>query len=317
MTRALALFAVPLPVGAELAATLGWQTVRSAADEISGLAPGVVTLAVALYAANVLFYALRWQAAVRALGAKVSLTTATLGTLCSVFLNNVTPATVAGDLFRIGWLRFRDRIPVAPAAASVAIDRFIDLVTVALIGLFALPTLRPLLGRPDTRTLVLGGLVVVLVLLLLERHLRSLSRRLGQLRNTVVESAQQPVRRLAMGLAFGLLAWGADLARVSVIAAAFGVHLGLPQAAVLCVAMVLGSLAPTFGGLGAVEGGLVAALVWFGAPVQTAVAITIVERSVSFGLSSALGGATILLLGGRKLVTTVSGVLPAARTRPV
>jgi hypothetical protein len=47
------------------------------------------------------------------------------------------------------------------------------------------------------------------------------------------------------------------------------------------------------------------------------VAITIVERSVSFGLSSALGGATILLLGGRKLVTTVSGVLPAARTRPV
>ena len=311
MTR----LSVTLAILAEPAATVGWQTVRSAAEQIRSLAPGVVTLAILLYALNVLFCSLRWQAALRALGAKVGLATTTLGTLCGVFLNNVTPARVAGDVFRIGWLRYRERIELARGTASVAIDRFSDLVPIGFIAVVALPSL-PGLGRADPAALLLGGIVVLVVAALLSWRVQGLGARLNRLRDVMVAAARQPVERLAAGLGFAVLAWVADLARLSLISQALGLDLSIAQAAALGVPILLGSLAPTLGGIGAVEGGLVAALVWLGAPTETAVAITIVERSISYGLSTAVGGATLLLLGGRKLVTALGQPSPAPLERP-
>jgi len=46
---------------------------------------------------------------------------------------------------------------------------------------------------------------------------------------------------------------------------------------------VLGGFVPTVGGLGAVEGALVATLVLFGVPLDTAIAMTTVERGISYG----------------------------------
>jgi len=130
-----------------------WQTIASAFHQLTSLAPAVAVLAAALYAANVLLCALRWRAALWALGNEVSVRTATLGMLCSVFVNNVTPARVAGDVFRVGWLKQREGIELGRGTASVAIDRLTDLAPIALIGLLSLSTLRPYLkqlGAPQT-----------------------------------------------------------------------------------------------------------------------------------------------------------------------
>src|SRR6266540_3615381 len=110
-----------------------WQTIASAFHQLTSLAPAVAVLAAALYAANVLLCA--------------------LGMLCSVFVNNVTPARVAGDVFRVGWLKQREGIELGRGTASVAIDRLTDLAPIALIGLLSLSTLRPYLkqlGAPQT-----------------------------------------------------------------------------------------------------------------------------------------------------------------------
>lgn len=57
---------------------------------------------------------------------------------------------------------------------------------------------------------------------------------------------------------------------------------------------------PIPGGVGVVEGSAIAALVWFGVPLETATAITIVERAILYGCGTILGAACLALLGGRR-----------------
>ncbi len=283
-----------------------WQTIASAFHQLTSLAPAVAVLAAALYAANVLLCALRWRAALWALGNEVSVRTATLGMLCSVFVNNVTPARVAGDVFRVGWLKQREGIELGRGTASVAIDRLTDLAPIALIGLLSLSTLRPYLKQLGAPLMLVGALAgLALVAILLIRRVPTFKARFAQVRAHIVGPGEKRARKIAVALLLAALAWLADLVRLSLIAHAFGVALDVPQAALLVVTIIVGSLVPTVGGLGAVEGGLAAALVWFGAPTDRALAITVTERAISYWLSTAAGGLTLLLLGGSKLWTTL------------
>ena len=59
---------------------------------------------------------------------------------------------------------------------------------------------------------------------------------------------------------------------------------------------------PTIGGLGVIEGGLVAALIAFGVAPIDAAAVTAVERIISYGLATAAGAAALSLIGGRALL---------------
>jgi uncharacterized membrane protein YbhN (UPF0104 family) len=63
---------------------------------------------------------------------------------------------------------------------------------------------------------------------------------------------------------------------------------------------------PTVGSIGAIDGSLVAGLMLCGATAQTAVVITVVERAISYGLSTAAGAAALGILGGRGIVHAVS-----------
>jgi len=65
---------------------------------------------------------------------------------------------------------------------------------------------------------------------------------------------------------------------------------------------IAGGLVPTIGSVGAIEGSLVAGLMMCGATADTAVAITLVERAISYGLSTALGAASLAVLGGRAIL---------------
>ena len=59
---------------------------------------------------------------------------------------------------------------------------------------------------------------------------------------------------------------------------------------------------PTIGSVGAIEGSLVAGLMMCGATADTAVAITLVERAISYGLSTALGAVSLTVIGGRAVL---------------
>jgi uncharacterized protein (TIRG00374 family) len=86
------------------------------------------------------------------------------------------------------------------------------------------------------------------------------------------------------------------------VAAAFGVFLSPSQAATLTSIRLLSGLIPIPGGVGVVEGSAIAALVWFGIPVETATAITIIERAVLYGCGTLIGAVSLALLGGRRVL---------------
>jgi uncharacterized membrane protein YbhN (UPF0104 family) len=64
---------------------------------------------------------------------------------------------------------------------------------------------------------------------------------------------------------------------------------------------MLGGLVPTIGGLGVVEGGLTAALCLFGVELDKALAITALERGISYILATGVGGLVLLYVGGGEL----------------
>jgi undecaprenyl-diphosphatase len=86
--------------------------------------------------------------------------------------------------------------------------------------------------------------------------------------------------------------------RLMVVSAALGVRLTVPQGAALTVFSIVGGLVPTVGSLGAIEGSLVTGLLLFGVPGGTATAITLVERAITYALSTALGAAALAAIGG-------------------
>lgn len=79
----------------------------------------------------------------------------------------------------------------------------------------------------------------------------------------------------------------------AVLWAAFRAYGSTPPLGVLVMGYLVGSLGsalPTPAGIGAVEGGLIGALVLYGAPLAPAVAATLLYRGISLGLAVALGG---------------------------
>jgi undecaprenyl-diphosphatase len=114
-------------------------------------------------------------------------------------------------------------------------------------------------------------------------------------------------REIAGVLGYSALIWTEDLLRMLAAGAAFDVALSIPQASALAVTAILGGFAPTVGGLGAVEGGLIGGLVLFGVPLETAIAVTTVERLASYGFSTVTGGLTVAALGGRTLLRAALG----------
>ena len=79
------------------------------------------------------------------------------------------------------------------------------------------------------------------------------------------------------------------------------------QAIPLSMVVLVGGLFPTIGGLGAVEGGLTAALCLFGARLEQALAVTALERGISYVLATAAGGALLAALGGGSLWKAARG----------
>jgi uncharacterized membrane protein YbhN (UPF0104 family) len=128
-------------------------------------------------------------------------------------------------------------------------------------------------------------------------------------------------RAFCTGVGFSSLLWLQDFLRLKCAALAFGVALSPTQTAALSILAMLGGLAPTLGGLGAVEGGLVSGLMAFGVDFPTAAAVTALERVISFGLSTCGGLTVIALVGGRSLwsglrTATVLGRSPERAFRP-
>jgi len=264
----------------------------------------LVAAALALHVAGLLITGERWRLVIAALGTRLSLWRVTLINLAGIFVRNATPTTgLGGDASRIALLR-ADGVPLAAAAAAFGFVRLAELPALALIVALAAPALAAAVRRSATAIAVAAVLATALAALSWVKR----DRVRAAIGDAWARTAHLRIRWPAMLAAVGYatLAQAETVARQIVVAAAFGMPLTVQQSATVIALSVVGGLAPTIGSLGAVEGGIAAGLMLFGASAHTAVAITIVERAISYGISTVAGAAALAVLGGRRILRAVN-----------
>lgn len=153
------------------------------------------------------------------------------------------------------------------------------------------------------------GIGVLLLVLALPRTSWHRSGRSSALRSVVdgISQAEQELLRPHWRLLGAAGYLGFDIAVLGLTSAGVGHPIGVPA---LVLAYILGYAAnslPIPGGIGVLEGGLVGALVLYGAPVMPATAAVLVYHTIAFWIPS-LGGAVAYLLTARarRVVTGAS-----------
>jgi uncharacterized membrane protein YbhN (UPF0104 family) len=261
-------------------------------------------LALALYCMASLAASGRWRLVVAALGGRVGWFAASLATIAGVAVNNLTPTgRLGGEACRVAVTRLKGELTLSRGALASLCDRLTDVPLICVIALLALPALPS--AEEPAKAALLAIAVLVIMWFAVARWLRA--RLHASLTWWHREGLSIGWRTVAKGLGFSAMVWVEDVFRLMAVGRAFDVHLSAPQGAALVVVGVFGGFVPTIGGLGAVEGALVGTLLLFDVPLETAIAITTLERAISYGFSTVVGGFVVLLLGGRRLWSSAVG----------
>jgi uncharacterized membrane protein YbhN (UPF0104 family) len=254
----------------------------------------------------------RWRVVIAGLGSRLRLSRTTLINLAGIFVRNATPTTgLGGDASRILLLR-AEGVPLPQATASFAYVRLAEIppiaVTVALSG----PAIAAAARRSTTALAITAAVLGVGLLAALINR----SRIAAQAASLWTRTAHLRIDRASAGLAvfYATLAQIESLARQMMAAAACGFSLSLQQSAAVTALAIVGGFVPTVGSVGAIEGGMVAAFMMCGADAKTALAITILERVISFGVNTAFGAAALAWLGGRRVLRALSDERASAAT---
>ena len=289
------------------------EWLREAFSLASTINVRLLLLVIAIYLASVGVYAARLYVILRRLGVKCRYRDCIVAYMISILVNNVTPAAKAGgELARVAYVSSRAGLQsTALLINAVAYERVTEAIAVALLALYAMLTGL----AADTRPLWGLALLTVVGFIVVERYwdrllgfaARRLPRRYSDTLGLMEAARGMHMRRLMRdkvllpaAVSLSLVVWVMDAVRIRLIALGLGYGLSFNAAIVVSLLyLVVGLVAVTPGGLGIVEGGLAAALASMGIPLSGAVAVTLIERLISYGLGTALGLLALLSTGGR------------------
>lgn len=279
---------------------------------VSGLAQmrfGWVLLAVAISVVQVAVLAWRWRFTAGCLGVDLSYTAAWREYYLSIFLNQVMPGGIVGDVSR-AWrqarVQTRQREPAGPAVRAVIFERLSAqavMTAVALVSLLALPVI---VNRSSRLVLFGAGAVAVLIVIAMVVWMRrqsSAQSLVGQvLADLDAAHLSGPV--FVAQLVSAAIVVGTYLATYLTAARAVGMDTPLPVLLPLVAPVLMSMLIPvTVAGWGLREG---AAAVLWGAVGLTAADGVLV--SVAYGLLVLIGslpGALFLMRPGTTTRPTV------------
>jgi uncharacterized protein (TIRG00374 family) len=223
--------------------------------------------------------------------------------------NAVLPAGGLGGLGLGAWVLTRKGVPSARIAErSTVVFMLTSTASVVALVLVGLGLGVGLLAGPHTFTLTIlpaaVGLAAFAAALASARATERIAARLRRPRlASVLASLAGGVRATAAELRrrdwklvgpVGYFVF--DVATLAATFAAIGVH---PPIAALAMAHLVGQLAgsiPVPGGLGVVDGGLVAALVLYGVDLAPATAAVLLYRAIALGMPAILGTVAFLIL---------------------
>ena len=285
-----------------------------------------IASAIAIYFLCVAVWATRWQTALSFIDNRTSFSTRYLILCAAIFLNNITPvARVGGDPFgRVYMLHKLENTSYSSGmAASIGEHTLAPLVVVSFLmaGLFlqfGKGSLQLSLILIAVWVLAALGALFIPRLLLRKRIAakgisRIISRVLGWfgkrgIAQEIIEgveafysSSYTTIDKRKKALLIGsltLLIWTLEVFRLYAIFLALGYH---PPISVLLVASSLPTIVGTIpflpGGVVVIEGSLISVLALLGVPLNLAMAATVIERGISFVLSTIVGAVVFSYLG--------------------
>ncbi|MCJ7575431.1 MAG: flippase-like domain-containing protein [Dehalococcoidia bacterium] len=286
----------------------------------------LIASAIAIYFISVAVWAVRWQTAMSFIGCRMGFGTRYLVLCATIFLNNITPvARAGGDPFgRVYMMRKLGNISYSSGMASIIGEHAL---TPLVIVSFLMAGLILRFGTGSIELTLILAVVWALVALgavfgprfffkkrIAIKGITGITRRvLGwfgrrrSVRETVtgieafysstyatMDKWQHVLAIASLTLLIGAL----DVFRVYVIFLALGYHPTLPMLLVASSLPVIVGLIPFLpGGLVLIEGSFVSVFALFSVPLNLGMAATLIERGISFVLSTMVGAGVFSYLG--------------------
>ncbi len=300
MWRKVSAFLIPTLIAFGILAYMLWRVWDDLMVTIAHIHPLYLAFAVLICALAWVMRGWRYQAILGGLTVRLGLTFSTACILLSQTANLIVPARL-GDLVRIFILKHEGLATYSQGVSSLIVERIFDVVTIALLGLLALPFViatpewfLPLIVIP-----IVGGAAFAIFLLLTgNRH--SENKYLGILYSMLAEVR---VASLSMRSAFVLGSssigiWLMDVLVCAVIVRMFDESLPFM---VIMLGIVIGNLVKavpiTPGGVGTYEFALVITFELAGMAPATATVIAVIDHLVK-NLVTLAGGIVSLYYFG-------------------
>lgn len=314
-----------------LMAVAGWLLAREnfyqmfeAIKSANGLLIGA---AIAINFISLAVWAGRWQTALSFINCRVDFGARYLIICATVFLNNITPmARFGGDPFGRAYLLYkRENISYPSALASIICEHaLVPLIVVSFLmaGLllqFGKGSLQLTLILIVAWALAASAIVLIPRLFFKKRiAVRSVSSitsrvlgwlgKRGKVQKTIegieafylsAYATMDKWEKVLLMVGWSFLIGVLDVLQLYVIFLALGYH--HPELSMLLVASslpIIAGLIPLLpGGLVLVEGSLMSTFALFGVPLNLAMAATVIERGITFALSTIVGAVIFSYLG--------------------
>lgn len=257
----------------------------------------ILLLAFGVFYAGFPLRGLRWALLVRRTGFPLRIRDATEIIFLSWLVNCLVPAKL-GDIYRAYLLKINSTVSLSRTFGTVFVERILDLFAIVVLGLASgFVSFRGRLPA-EVQVVFAAGIVFVIVLAIGLLTMRNFGRRIIvalPIPHRVVEFYDRfeegvfssvGLRALpGLVLITGLI-WATEATRLYLVVQALGlpgVHLGISGAFFIALsASLLTAIPITPAGLGFVEGAVVGLLtIVYGVPQTEALAITIVDRTIS------------------------------------
>lgn len=253
-------------------------------------------LAAAIYIVIFLILSTRWRMILGHMGLDLPVASALQAFAGGMIISDMTPGRI-GEFARP--LLVRDKIDLSRGMASVAIDRYADILTTFILGLFGILFLARHVSQ-----LIFAYLIILLIILvslafwlkrpfLIKQIDRSRCTRLIKIAHSL-DSALHDVANvkelMLRSVLLTALAWIFHALRIVFIARSMGFDVPLQTLFLLQPLVSSLALVPiTISGLGLVEGGLAALLAELGVPVATGFSIALMDRAITVTLHILIG----------------------------
>ncbi len=291
--------------------------------------PFYLLLAVIIQFVTFGLFTLRWSITTRAVGIKVGKRHLLPMLLVGMAINNLTPsARGGGEPVRAYILGKYSRTSMESALATVIADRGLDTFPFILLAIITIVSMILYFDLPFIWVISLIVAVILIIVIFILALYVSVDDGAGEkfanwtlnilkffykrgyekwslrIKNAIIEF-QDSMRVMLKekqvfiyGIPLSFLLWLLEILRVYFIFHAFGANITIIVIAeVFIVATLIGMIPLLPGGLGAIEGAMIILYSTAGIPPSISAAVTVVERLISFWMTSILGVACLPYFG--------------------